>query len=682
MQRNKPQSQIAIHCAARVPSQSGIYENKNRMPVDPVRQTDAAEPSPDESSSATRDPKDFSVVGIGASAGGLDACQKLVDALPSPSGMAFILVQHLDPTHESMMVDLLANHTAMRVQQAVNGMPIEPENIYVIPPGAYLSVGNGALLLSQPQERYGARLPFDFLLHSLAKEYGQRAICVILSGTGGDGTLGLKAVKEKSGLVIVQDPDEAGYDGMPKSAILTGVVDHVLAVAKIPAALARYERRIGLIGGRAEPTRDDEGDVLPEIVALLRRKTPHDFGLYKEGTLRRRIERRMAMVTIEIDDMDRYLEMLHGDSEELDLLATDLLINVTGFFRDRHVFEFIREKIIPGFVRGRTPDQPLRIWIAGCSTGEETYSLAMLFLEEIAAANRGLKLQVFASDVDPDAIARAREGLYPQTIEDEVSPERLARFFIKEDKSYRVVPELRSTVVFTVQDVLVDPPFSRIDLVSCRNLLIYLQPEAQARVISLFHFSLREGGVLVLGNSETAGHIDGRFEVISKAERIYRHIGRSRPGEIDFSIGAGSQARRPTSLQLGQRNVRDNALAELCQRLVLKNYAPAAVLINPQHQCLYSLGPTDRYLQVAPGYPTHDLLAMTREHLRTKLRLAIQQASQQNMRIVVPGGRTGENENSRSFHIAVQPVLNAPRKGEVGQAPRGRRRASPSSSMS
>ncbi len=605
-----------------------------------------------------RGPNDFAVVGIGASAGGLDACRKLVDALPAASGMAFILVQHLDPTHESMMVDLLAGHTPMPVLQATDGMPIERNQIYVIPPGTYLSVGNGALHLSHPKERHGARLPFDFLLYSLAEEYGQRAVCVILSGTGADGSHGLKAVKEKSGLVIVQDPDEAGYDGMPKSAISTGAVDLVLAAAKIPGALVRYERRMSLAGAQFGAPPDSARDWLPEVIELLRRKTPHDFTLYKSGTLRRRIERRMAMAAIETDDIDHYLEMLRSDFGELDLLAKDLLINVTGFFRDRHVFDFLSEKIIPELVRDQTPDQPLRIWIAGCSTGEETYSLAMLFLEAIEAAKRSVKLQVFASDVDPDAVASAREGLYPETIEAEVSPERLARFFTKEDRGYRVLPDLRATVVFTVQDVLADPPFSRIDLVSCRNLLIYLRPEAQARVISLFDFALREGGILLLGTAETAGNIDGRFEVISKPERIYRHIGRGRPGEIDFPMSIGNTARPPARPEQGQTYPRRDALAELCQRLVMETYAPAAVLINRKYECLYSMGPTSRYLQVAPGYPSHDLLAMTRDHMRTKLRSAIHRASQKNARIVVAGGRTGDDGDLASFSIAVQPVLN------------------------
>ena len=320
----------------------------------------------------------------------------------------------------------------------------------------------------------------------------------------------------------------------------------------------------------------------------------------------------MAMAAIETDDMDRYLEILRSDAGELDLLAKDLLINVTSFFRDPKVFDLLAEKIVPDLVRSQTPDHPLRIWIAGCSTGEETYSLAMLFREQITAAKRNVKLQVFASDVDPDAVASAREGLYPETIEADVSPARLARFFSKEDHGYRVLPELRAAVVFTVQDVLADPPFSRLDLVSCRNLLIYLRPEAQAKVISLFHFALREGGILLLGSSETVGNVDGRFEVISKSERLYRHIGRSRPGEFGFSMSAGDGVRVPARPGQGQAPSRQAALADLCRRLVMETYAPAAVLINRKHECLYSLGPTDRYLRVAPGHPTHDLLAMAR----------------------------------------------------------------------
>jgi two-component system, chemotaxis family, CheB/CheR fusion protein len=581
-----------------------------------------------------------------------------LDALPAHNGMAFILVQHLDPTHESMMVDLLAGHTSMIVRQATDGMLIERDHFYVIPPGTYLSVGNRTLHLSQPQARHGARLPFDFLLHSLAEEFGARAVCVILSGTGADGSLGLQAVKEKCGLIVAQDPDEAGYDGMPRSAIMTGAVDLVLPVTKIPEALVKYDRRMALArtqnGLRPQNAAQDWWR---EIIDLLRAKTAHDFTLYKQGTLERRIERRVAMAAIEADDMDRYLNLLRSDSAELDLLAKDLLINVTSFFRDPKVFDLLAEKTVPDLVRGHPPDQPLRIWIAGCSTGEETYSLAMLFREQITAAKRNIKLQVFASDVDPDAVASAREGRYPETIAADVSPTRLARFFSKEDHGYRVLPELRAGVIFTVQNVLADPPFSRLDLVSCRNLLIYLRPEAQAKVISLFHFALREGGILLLGNSETIGNGDGRFEAIAKSERIYRHIGRSRPGEFGFSMSTDG-ARVPARPGQGHAPSREAAFVDLCRRLVMETYAPAAVLINRKHECLYYLGPTDRYLRVAPGQPTLDLLAMARESLRTKLRSAIQQASRTNARVVVAGGRTSHDGNAVSFSIDVQPVLS------------------------
>jgi two-component system CheB/CheR fusion protein len=602
----------------------------------------------------------FPIVGIGASAGGLDACRKLVGALPAGNGMAFILVQHLDPTHESMMVDLLAGHTKMTVRQAADGLLIERDHLYVIPPGTYLSVADGALHLSQPQARHGARLPFDFLLHSLAESYGACAFCVILSGTGADGSLGLKAVKEKGGLVVAQDPDEAGYDGMPRSAILTGAVDLVLPAAKIPEALVTFARRTSLAhlqnGSRPQGA---ARDWLHGIIDLVRAKTAHDFTLYKQGTLQRRIERRMAMAAIATDDMGRYLDLLRSNAGELELLAKDLLINVTSFFRDPQVFDVLAEKIVPDLIRQHAVDQPLRIWIAGCSTGEETYSLAMLFLEQIKAAGRPIKLQVFASDADSDAVAGAREGLYPQTIEADVSSARLARFFSKEGDGYRVLPDLRGTVVFTVQDVLTDPPFSRLDLVSCRNLLIYLRAEAQARVLSLFHFALREGGILLLGTAETASHAGGRFEVISKSEQLYRRIGRNRPADVGFPIG---DVRIPVRAGQGQPPLHQAALADLCRRLVMESYAPAAVLINSRYECLYSVGPTDRYLRVAPGFPTHDLLAMARDgSMRTKLRSAIQQAGQAHARIAVAGGRTSHNGAMVSFSIDVQPV---PSEGE------------------
>lgn len=612
--------------------------------------------------SASLEPISFPVVGIGASAGGLDAFQKFFDALPPESGMAFILIQHLDPTHPSMMVELLTAHTSMTVQHAADGMRIERDCVYVITPGAYLSMRDGALRLSKPREGRGARLPFDFLLSSMAEELGERAICVILSGTGADGSLGLQAVKEKLGLVIAQDPDEAGYDGMPRSAITTGVVDLVLPVAKIPDALVRYDPGMVVSRTKTDPSRQDTPQgMLHTIIEYLRTNTAHDFTLYKLGTLQRRIERRMAMASIKAGDMHRYLEILRSDPTELDLLAKDLLINVTSFFRDPKVFDLLAERIVPDLVHGHSPDQPLRIWIAGCSTGEETYSLAMLFREQIALARRNIKLQVLASDIDPDAVESAREGFYPESIEADVTPARLARFFTKEDHGYRVSSELRTAVVFTVQDVLADPPFSRIDLVSCRNLLIYLRPEAQAKVVELFDFALREGGILLLGSTETVGNLGGRFEIISKPERLYRHIGRGRPGDLRFVASASEGTWVPRSRGPELTGPRPVVLADLCRRLVMESYAPAAVLINRKYECLYSMGPIDAYLRVAPGLPAHDLLAMARDDVRTKLRSAIQRAHKEHARIVVAGGRMTRNGSELSFSIAVQPV---PSEGE------------------
>jgi two-component system CheB/CheR fusion protein len=405
------------------------------------------------------------------------------------------------------------------------------------------------------------------------------------------------------------------------------------------------------------PSGDDQTPTwLPTIIELLRTRTVHDFSLYKSGTLQRRIERRMAMANIETDGIADYLAMLREDSSERDLLAKDLLINVTSFFRDPAVFDCLAETISPDMIGSHAVDQPLRIWIAGCSTGEETYSLVMLFREEIARQKSNVKLQFFASDVDPDAVMSAREGLYAATIAADVSAERLARFFVKDKHGYRVLPELRESVVFTVQDVLADPPFSRLDLVTCRNLLIYLRPEAQARVISLFHFALRPGGILVLGSAETIGAVQGRFEMISKTARIYRHIGRSRPGELGFLMGQGDAARNRATTGQERAAASTTDLASLGRRLLLETYSPAAILINKRHECLFLFGPTDRYLRIAPGPPTNNLLTMARPGMRTKLRAAIQRALQEKARIVVGGGRGERDGQALAFNIEVQPV--------------------------
>ena len=586
------------------------------------------------------------VVGIGASAGGLEACTKLMAAFPADAAEALILVQHLDPTHPSMMVELLSAHTTMPVAQATDGMPVAPGRLHVIPPGVYLSVRDGMLRLSRPEVARSARMPFDFLLRSLAEEYGARAACVVLSGTGADGSAGLAAIHARGGLVIAQDPREAGYAGMPDSAIATGLVDRVLPVAVMAAALADARVTDAPAGG----------DALAEIVAVLRAKTAFDFTHYKSGTLERRIERRRALAKIPVADAARYLAMVSGDAAERDALVKDLLIHVTSFFRDQPTFDFLAETTIPDLVRDHPADRPIRVWVAGCSTGEETYSLAMLLREAITSAKRDVKLQIFASDVDPVAVAIARDGLYAPELAATVSEARLARFFAREDRGFRALPELREAVVFSVQDVLADPPFSKLDLISCRNLMIYLKPDAQARVIKLFHFALRQNGLLLLGGAETAGNAAGRFQLVSKPARLYRRLGDGRADTVGVSPAAGHRpARLPGKLPAPSRQ---SVLAELSRAQVLNLFAPASVLVNARHECLYALGPVDRYLRVPAGHQTPDLLARARPGLRTRLLAAMKRATAERARVVVDGGHAGDRSHGVPFDIDVQPLAS------------------------
>ena len=605
---------------------------------------------------------DFPVVAIGASAGGLDACRKLLDALPGVNGMAFIIVQHLDPSHDSMMVDLLAGHTAMPVLLAADGMPIECDRVYVIPPGVYLSVDDkGALRISKPQARHGARLPFDFLLNSLAREFGPRAVCVVLSGTGADGSLGLKSVKANGGLVIAQDIREADYDGMPRSAVATGAVDLVLRAAKIAEALVARERgQVFVPEAPKSPALRSVEDLLPDIIAVLRNKTVHDFTLYKHGTLERRIERRMALAGVKT--AAEYFDLLHRDASERDQLSRDLLINVTGFFRDRGGVRFSgKERHSRPRARPPAGSAAETVGRRAAVPAKRPIRSPCYFAKQIDASKREIKLQIFATDVDPDAVASARDGLYPDSIEADVPRERLARFFTKEDHNYRISAEVRANVVFTVHDVLADPPFARLDFVSCRNLLIYLLPEAQAKVISIIHFALREGGLLLVGDAETVGVSDGRFVAIAKPQRIYRRVGGARPGDFALSSNAADGFRfrtRPGPVSAPSRQIE---LAELCRRLLLDAYGPAAVLINRKLECLYFQGSVDRYLKVVSGRPVNDLIAMAREGLRTKLRSAVQLALSENARVVMPDGRTKAASGAASLSIVVIP---APRDRE------------------
>ncbi|MET3900930.1 two-component system CheB/CheR fusion protein [Devosia sp. UYZn731] len=594
------------------------------------------------------------LVAIGASAGGLDACTRFVGAMPVGQGIGMILVQHLDPRHESLMVALLATRTGFAVEQAVEGAEVLADHLYVIPPGAYLTVNQGKLHLQSPPDHQGARLPFDTLLESLATQHGEQTFGVVLSGTGTDGSAGLQALKAAGGFCIAQDPKEAGYDAMPSNAIATGAIEVIATAAAIPAVIQRH------LGGSRHATKKTVAapvtpdDLLTDILDAIKTGSTHDFNGYKLGTVLRRVERRMALAGLLPSAMAQYLQMLRSHPAEQDLLASDLLINVTSFFRDPKVFDYLAANVLPGLIADCRDGEKLRIWTAGCSTGEESYSLAMLLKEAIDASGRDIPVQIFASDADEDAVATARLGTYDDTIAQTMAPERLARFFIQEGSSYRVLPELRSMVAFSVQNVLSDPPFSKLDLISCRNLLIYLSPESQAKVMSVFHFALRAGGVLLLGSAETAGNAPGQFELISKPEKLYRQIGPIRHGDIGVTIktkAASSVSKQP---MIGM--ARQISLSDLCRRLVMDSYAPAAALIDAGNGCVFSMGPTDRYLRIAPGYPTTDLLAMATPALKIKLRAALQKAREGNKRIVADGGRS--REHGTAFKIDVQPVIH------------------------
>lgn len=569
------------------------------------------------------------IVAVGASAGGLEAFSLLLDALPAGLSLAFVFIQHLEPTRASMLAELLSAHTRMKVQQAVTGMTVAHGNVYVIPPGFQLSLEKGLLRLTRPSRRAEARLPFDFFLRSLAEECGDQAICVVLSGTGSDGSLGVQAIRDRGGLVLVQNPHQAAYAGMASSAIATGAADKVLSVQGIAEILIDRANSTSL-GDNADDGLTDS-DWPAAVVNLLRRHTAYDFGSYKPGTLQRQIERRMARFGVR--DRNKYLATLAEDHAELGLLAKELLINVTSFFRDAETFDQLADKIIPDLISGHPADQPLRIWVAGCSSGEETYSLAIILIEAIAGAKRPINLQIFASDVDADAVALAREGLYPKSIETDVSPERLARFFVPEDRGYRVTPELRAAVVLTVQDLLADPPFSRLDFVSCRNLLIYLRPEAQRKVLSLFRFALREGGLLLLGSSETIAGFEDRFEPIPKTDCIYRATGTGLPRETYFPTGFRLRHLGHPLVERSDTAAWSNTRLEVAQHQLLETFAPPSVLIDDAGECLHFFGATEKYLALSAGEASRDLLVLARPELRNTLQATIREARQTGARV-------------------------------------------------
>ncbi len=573
------------------------------------------------------------VVGIGASAGGLDAFNQLFNAMPAKSGAAFVLIQHLDPTHESLTAELLGRHTPMSVVQVSRTMAIEPDHVYVIPPNKYLGISDGKLRLTMPMERRGLRMPVDFFLRSLAQERRERAIGIILSGSGTDGTLGLKEVKAGGGLTAVQDPKTAQYDGMPRSAIASGSVDYILPVSRIPEILTRYISHSYVRQATEEELPAEKApESLTAIIAILRARAKFDFTCYKRGTLVRRIQRRMSVR--HVDQIGEYVRFLRREPAEASALFRDLLINVTSFFREPDSWDAFRELAVKRLLTGKEPDSPIRVWVPACASGEEAYSAAILMIEELRAAKRNCALQVFASDVDVEALEVARSGLYPESIAADVSPERLRRFFIKGDNHYRVNRELRESVTIAAQNLIADPPFSRLDLICCRNLLIYLDNDVQRRIISLLHFALNEGGFLFLGSAESVVAQDDLFETLSKKWRIYRRIGPTRHDRVQFRVLREQDRGRPVEAAT-QTPVAPHRIATAVQQFLLERFAPACVIITRKYEILYFSGATHDYLSQPAGPPTHHLLTIAREGLQGKLRTAVHQAIQTDRAVAV-----------------------------------------------
>jgi two-component system CheB/CheR fusion protein len=597
------------------------------------------------------------IIAIGASSGGLDASTRLIAQLPTGRNLVVILVQHFDPSHPSLMADLLSHHTSMQVSEAAEGTQIAPDNVYIIPPGKFLRVREKRLTLSPAADRQGARLPFDALLASLATEYGAAVRCFVLTGNGADGSVGLLAVKKAGGRVYVQSPDEAEFNAMPQSAIATGAADEVGSLDRLAELALAPAEPIAFPAGPDEPDEKAEAAALDEVIALLHTATGHDFELYKRGTIGRRVQRRIALAGGE-RSLEAYVQRLRTDSAECAALANDLLINVTSFFRDPKTFAHLEADALPGLIAAHDGKGHLRAWCAGCSTGEEAYSLAIALTEAVARSGRAIEVQLFATDVDPEAVAIARAGHYPASIADDVSPERLATCFVADEQGYKISSTLRGMVVFSVQDILRDPPFLRLDMISCRNVLIYLGHEAQAKALSLFNFALRPAGLLLLGSAETVAAAESLFTVVAKSERLYRQAGPQRHASVERGRAAvppvnGIDA-SPLLSQLAQP-ARASSLAELCRRLLLEHFAPAAALIDQQDRCVYSIGPTDRYLRSPKGYPTTELFAMVPAAIRSRLKRALDKARTTGKPVQAPGGRNLQGE---AFGLDIRPVAH------------------------
>jgi two-component system CheB/CheR fusion protein len=550
-------------------------------------------------------------------------------------------VQHLDPTHKAMLTELLQRATSMPVREVTASMRVEPNAVYVIPPNTELTVKGGFLRLAEPREPRGMRLPIDVLFCSLAGEQGASAIGVVLSGMGSDGTLGLQAIKSQGGLTLAQDPQSAQFDSMPKSAIAAGAADVVGLASELPARILLVTSAQRSAAAAAQETGDDTTGALESILELLRARSKHDLTLYKPSTLRRRIERRMAIHRVK--KMAEYAALLLANPTELDLLFKEMLIGVTSFFRDPEAWEELSSVVLPELFARAVPDRPFRAWVVGCSTGEEAYSLAMLFIEtrERLAIPATSTLQIFATDLNADAIAFARRGRYSGSITANVSAERLERFFHTQGDGYVIDPRIRERVLFAQHDVIMDPPFTRLDLLSCRNLLIYFNAVLQKRLMPLFHYSLIPGGVLMLGASETVGPAQNLFPPLSSQSRLYqRSPAAAAVGAVDFPIGRRVSGRAPAlELNLSHQTPPIPNLQTLADQLLLERFSPAAVLVNELGDVLYISGHAGQYLEPAAGKANWNIHVMARPAIRTQLAVALRRAVKERTAVEVHGLR-------------------------------------------
>lgn len=603
------------------------------------------------------------IIGVGASAGGLVALEQFLQRIPPGRGIACVIVQHLDPTQKALLPELLQRVTAMPVRAAEQDMRIEPDRVYVIPPNTELTVVDGRLQLAAPAEPRGMRLPVNVLFSSLASGQGERAIGVVLSGMGSDGTLGLQAIKAVGGLTAVQSPESAQFDSMPRSAIEAGCADIVALPAELPARILDVVARVRDSRGVAEEAPSlAAATPLERIVTLLQRRTRHDFSLYKPSTLYRRAERRMAIHGM--SSLAQYAEFLEDNAQESDLLFKELLIGVTRFFRDPAAWEYLAETVLPELLARRKGNHGLRAWVIGCSTGEEAYSLAMVFSEVIERSRQhAFTLQIFASDLSPDAIAAARRGQYPLAIRDDVSPQRLARFFSAHERHYQVNQAIRDMVLFARHDVVLDPPFTKLDLIACRNLLIYFGPLLQRRLLPLIHYSLRPGGVLFLGSSETVGRFNHLFTPIQSRLRFYLRQDHAFVGGSGFLLesfpplsGPGKEhAVSPPDVPARPTD----ALQAAAEQVLLQVYAPAAVVLNGDGDIVYISGHTGKYLEPAAGKANWNIFAMAREGLRGPLAGALKKAATRNdplhlhsLAVSAPGGVQHVDVTVQAFHDA------------------------------